>query len=135
MKKSASELLLLTLLGVTNAYLLAKPNLIGRVGIIIYKHDYLKTFPRALATVLGVLTVWLGIAEACHRFLPKRSALIAHGGLVVVGLGLLAHVHTTFSSLAYQLTGKTFIYGAYLLPCILILIGLRYLVYSFTRSE
>jgi hypothetical protein len=135
MKKSASELLLLALLGVTNAYLLAKPNLIGRVGIIIYKHDYLKTFPRALATVLGVLAIWLGIAEAFHRFFPKQKALIGHGALLVAGLGLLAHVHITFSSLAYQLTGKTFIYGAYLLPCILVLIGLRYLVYSFMRSE
>jgi hypothetical protein len=52
MNKSLTSLLLLVVLGITDAYLLSHPNLIGKLGIFIYKHDYLKTFPRALATSL-----------------------------------------------------------------------------------
>ena len=52
-----SSFLLLLVLSITDAYLLAHPNLVGRLGILLYKHSYIKTFPRALLTVLLVVGI------------------------------------------------------------------------------
>lgn len=51
MNKKLSSILLLIVLSITDAYLLAHPNLIGRLGVLIYKHSYIKNFPRAVVTV------------------------------------------------------------------------------------
>jgi hypothetical protein len=135
MNKSLTSLLLLVVLGITDAYLLSHPNLIGKLGIFIYKHDYLKTFPRALATVFLVLGVSLLICEVITRKATTRNAIAAYLIFMTAGLGLFVYVYSTFSSVSYSMTGKSFIYGAHLLPVLLIGIFGRYFVMIISNSR
>jgi hypothetical protein len=135
MNKSLTSLLLLVVLGITDAYLLSHPNLIGKLGIFIYKHDYLKTFPRALATVFLVLGVSLLICEVITRKATTRNAIAAYLIFMTAGLGLFVYVYSTFSSVSYSMTGKSFIYGAHLLPVLLIGIFGRYFVMTISNSR
>ncbi|KAA6439277.1 hypothetical protein FEM33_13475 [Dyadobacter flavalbus] len=128
MNKKISSLLLLLVLSITDAYLLAHPNLIGKLGILIYKHSYIKDFPRALATVLIVVIISLLICEAVFRFVKRNTAVIIYAALVGFAVFWLVYVYTMFSSFAYRITGKAFIYGAHLLPVILGGMYGRYLI-------
>ncbi|GAB3164302.1 hypothetical protein [Telluribacter humicola] len=128
MKKNLTSTLLLLILSVTDAYMLAHPNLIGRLGILFYKHDYLKTFPRALATVGLVVGISLLICEVVRIKTAPRLAAWWYLMLMVLGMALFAHVYVTFSSFSYSLTGKSFIYGAHLLPIILIGLFTKYFI-------
>ena len=128
MNKKISSLILLLVLAVTNAYLLAHPNLIGKLGILIYKHSYIKTFPRALVTVLLVIAISVLLCEALYRFAGRRVALLSYTALLFVSAGWFWYIYTTFSTLTYRITGKAFIYGAHLLPVILGGLFGRYLV-------
>ncbi|WP_247236457.1 hypothetical protein [Telluribacter sp. SYSU D00476] len=128
MKRNLTSTLLLVVLSVTDAYMLAHPNLIGRLGILFYKHDYLKTFPRALATVGLVVGISLLICEIIRIKTPPRIAPWWYLMLMVLGMALFAHVYVTFSSFTYRLTGKSFIYGAHLLPIILIGLFTKYFI-------
>lgn len=128
MNKNLTSALLLVVLGITDAYLLSHPNLIGKLGILIYKHDYLKTFPRALITVSLVIGVSIALCEIIKRGTKHRTAIGLFMALMVAGLGLFIYVYTTFSSISYSMTGKSFIYGAHLLPVIMIGIFGRYFV-------
>jgi hypothetical protein len=135
MTKNLSTTLLLVILAVTDAYLLSHPNLIGRIGVFIYKHDYIKTFPRALVTVVLVIGVSLFLCEVIRRATPPRTALTWYSLLMVLGIALFAYVYLTFSSFTYGLTGKSFIYGAHLLPVILIGLFGRYLIQAFNQAR
>ncbi len=135
LNKNLTSTLLLAILGFTDAYLLANPNLVGRLGILIYKHSYLKTFPRALATVFLVLGVCLAICEIVRRVRTPRAALAWYLMFLVLGLALFAYVYVSFTSFSYGLTGKAFIYGAHLLPVLMIAIFGRYLVWSLNAAR
>jgi hypothetical protein len=135
MIKNLTTTLLLVVLAVTDAYLLSHPNLIGRIGVFIYKHDYIKTFPRALVTVLLVIGVSLFLCEVVRRATSPRTALSWYSVLMVLGMALFVYVYLTFSSFSYGLTGKGFIYGAHLLPIILIGLFGRYLVMAFNEAR
>lgn len=128
MNKRVSSLLLLVVLSVTDAYLLAHPNVVGRLGILIYKHSYIKNFPNALLTVFLVVGISLGICEALYRFAKLKIAAATYLVLLGVSIFWFVYVYTTFSSFAYRITGKSFIYGAHLLPVILIGLFGRYFV-------
>jgi len=128
MNKKISSLLLLLVLSVTDAYLLAHPNLVGRLGILLYKHSYIKNFPTALCTVLLVVIASLIISESVYRFVTYRKALVVYMLLLAISIGWFVYVFLTFSSFTYKITGKAFIYGAHLLPIILIGLFGRYLV-------
>ena len=128
MNKKISSLLLLAVLSVTDAYLLAHPNLIGRLGVLVYKHTYIRNFPRALVTVLLVVGMSLLISELAYRFLRRRNAIITYGILLAVTLAWFIYVYQTFSTFSYRITGKAFIYGAHLLPAILLGLFGRYMV-------
>lgn len=134
MNKKLSSLLLLITLSITDAYLLAHPNLIGRVGIWVYKHDYIKSFPRALFTVMLLVGISLAICELLRRFVQPKLASICLTGLFLVGVIWIVYVYYTFSSFSYRITGKAFIYGAHLLPAILTGIYGRYLFKSIVPS-
>lgn len=123
-----SSVLLLLVLSVTDAYLLAHPNLIGKIGILVYKHSYIKTFPRALITVLLVVGISLLIAELLYKFASYKKATLSYGLLLSISVFWFGYVFLTFSSFSYRITGKAFIYGAHLLPIILIGLFGRYLV-------
>jgi hypothetical protein len=128
MNKKVSSILLLIILSITDAYLLAHPNLIGKLGILLYKHSYIKTFPRALVTVLLVVVISLVISELLYRFVSRKKALITYLVLLSISLFWFVYVYTTFSSFSYRITGKAFIYGAHLLPVILIGLFGRYFI-------
>ncbi len=123
-----SSVLLLLVLSVTDAYLLAHPNLIGKIGVLVYKHSYIKTFPRALITVLLVVGISVILAEILYRFVGYKKATLFYGLLLSVSVFWFGYVFLTFSSFSYRITGKAFIYGAHLLPIILMGLFGRYLV-------
>ena len=123
-----SSILLLIALSITDAYLLAHPNLVGKLGILLYKHSYIKTFPRALVTVILVVGISLLISELLYRFVSRKKALISYLILLSISLFWFVYVYATFSSFSYRITGKAFIYGAHLLPVILIGLFGRYFV-------
>jgi hypothetical protein len=134
MNKKISSLLLLLLLTITDAYLLSHPNLIGRLGILIYKHSYIKNFPTALMTVFLVVGISLLLCEGVRRYGVVRAQIICFSLLLIVSLAWLAYVYDTFSSFSYRITGKAFIYGAHLLPIILGGLYARYLVKAVASS-
>jgi hypothetical protein len=135
MPKNLTTTSLLIILGITDAYLLSHPNLIGRIGIFIYKHDYLKTFPRALATVFLVLGISLFLCEVIRRAVPARAALGWYLMLLVLGMALFSYVYVSFSSFSYGLTGKAFIYGAHLLPVLMVGLFGRYLIMAIFKAR
>lgn len=135
MNRKLSSLLALLVLSVTDAYLLAHPNLIGKIGVLLYKHHYIRNFPRALLTVLLVVGVSLAICELVYRFAGKRTAIITYLMLAGVAVGWFMYVFITFSSFSYRITGKAFIYGAHLLPVILAGLYLRYLIRKILAKE
>lgn len=123
-----SSILLFIVLSITDAYLLAHPNLIGKIGVLVYKHSYIQTFPRALLTVLIVVGLSLAISELLYRFVSYKKATFWYGLLLAISIFWFGYVFITFSSFAYRITGKAFIYGAHLLPIILTGLFGRYLV-------
>lgn len=135
MNKHLTTTLLLVVLSVTDAYLLAHPNLIGRLGVFIYKHDYIKTFPRALATVFLVVGISLALCEIVRRTTQPRAAAGWYLMFLALGVALFAYVYVSFSSFSYSLTGKSFIYGAHLLPILLIGLFGRYLIRALYQSR
>jgi hypothetical protein len=126
MNRKLSSLLLLLVLSVTDAYLLAHPNLIGKIGVLVYKHTYIRNFPRALLTVALVVGISLLICELGYRFLRRTNALAIYLLLALVAVGWFMYVYISFTSFSYRITGKAFIYGAHLLPVILLGIYTRY---------
>jgi hypothetical protein len=135
MNRKISSMLLLLILSVTDAYLLAHPNLIGKIGVLVYKHSYIKNFPRALLTVVLVVGVSLLICELAYRFTKKKTALLIYPAFITVAVGWFMYVYITFSSFTYSITGKAFIYGAHLLPVILMGLYGRYLVKRLLETE
>ena len=128
MNKKLSSLLLLVVLSITDAYLLAHPNLIGRLGVLLYKHVYIRNFPRALLTVFLVVGLSLLTCELLYRFFKNRLISVYYLFFFLVSLSWLAYVYITFSSFSYRITGKAFIYGAHLLPIIITGLFGRYFV-------
>lgn len=135
MNKKISSLVLLSILSVTDAYLLAHPNLIGKIGILLYRHSYIQNFPRALVTVLLVVGISLLICELIYRFSKYTVALVSYAVLLAIALGWVRYVFNTFSTITYSITGKAFIYGAHLLPLILAGIYARYFVKTLIKKN
>ncbi len=123
-----SSVLLLLVLSITDAYLLAHPNLVGRLGILLYKHSYIKTFPRALLTVLLVVGISVLLCEGLYRYVRRNNAAYGYLVLMLVSIVWFFYVYVTFSTFTYRITGKAFIYGAHLLPVILLGLYGRYFV-------
>jgi hypothetical protein len=132
MKNRFTFYLFIAALVVLDSVLLRSPNLLGKIGLIIYKYHYLRTFPKALLTVSLVVVIVAIIAEGV-RFLVKRKALTRMlGKAILLGLTLLvtaALIKTMmdFTTWSYSHTGLRFRIGAHLLPAILITV----LVYAF----
>lgn len=126
--KYLTPLILLIVLSVTDAWMLSHPNLIGRVGVLIYEHDYIRTFPRALLTVGSVVGVYVLLSEVIGKIFPVQKSLMIYLIMCMSALFLFLYVYKTFSSFMYSHTGKSFVFGAHLLPIILLLIAGRYLV-------
>jgi len=134
MKNPLFFYLLLLLLVVTDAWLLAHPNLLGRIGIWLYKYNYLKTFPRALATVGLATVITLGIGYGIRRWAPRLASLLL-SVLLVGGVVILIQTVAQFSSGSYTHTGAGFKTGAVLLPLILVIVIAQNLWESFQRNR
>jgi hypothetical protein len=119
--------LIIAVLVVLDSLLLTSPNLLGKIGLIIYKFHYLRTFPRALLTVGSVVSVAIIIGESI-RFLVRKGMVGRGKGilfLLIMVASCVAIAWKTahdFSKWTASHTGLRFKYGAYLLPALLMLI-------------
>jgi len=118
---------LIALFVVIDSLLLSSPNLLGKIGLFIYKYSYLRTFPRTLLTVSIVVVVVIVISELI-KFLVKKEAIKRNIGritlisFVLLSVIVLAKTGIDFSTWTYGHTGVRFRCGAYLLPSIWIVI-------------
>lgn len=129
--KHRSFYIIVALLIFIDSVLLASPNLLGKLGLLIYKYYYLRTFSRTLITVTlvcGAFTfITFIIGQLVTRQLLKKTLSIFILSLLLgVVILVYAKVIIDFSSWSYSHTGWRFKLGAYLLPLIVIFI----LVYS-----
>jgi hypothetical protein len=132
--------ILIALLAV-DAWLIAHPNWLGRLGFWIYKYNNLKTFPHALATLFGVSAIVSGICLAVYGAVRLRWIKPGYGSALLSGLSvliflLLVNVMITFSHGNYSHTGTGFRIGVNLFPCLLLFIvfGFMYEVRVFKNK-
>ena len=130
---------LLTLM-LVDSWLLSKPNILGKIGLIIYKYHYLRSFPRTLMTVWIVVSVSILIVLLV-QYLMRQEKLSRVGGNIILVVGLcasllmMAKVYIDFTSWSYSHTGWKFRYGAYLLPAILMIIFANGLIHLQRRAK
>lgn len=127
MKSRITFYLFIAALVILDAVLLRSPNLLGKIGLWIYKYHYLRTFPKALLTVSLVVMVTIIISETIRLAVKKQSLkrFVAHVLfflLTALSLALAAKVGLDFSSGSYEHTGLRFRSGVYLLPAILVMV-------------
>lgn len=118
--------IVLTLM-LVDSWLLSKPNILGKIGLIIYKYHYLRSFPRTLLTVwivvsISVLIVLLVQFLVRQEKLSRAIATVVLCACVVASLLVMVKVYIDFTSWSYSHAGLKFRYGAYLLPMILTVI-------------
>lgn len=111
--------LLLLILVVLDGWLMAHPNLIGRLGVFIYEYDYLATFPHALGVVAGVVAIALLLSWLVGR-LSQPVAIGLLTALTAAGVYWLVSSINQFTSGVYKLTGAGFRAGAILLPGLIV---------------
>ncbi len=127
MKSRVNFYLFIAALVVLDSVLLRSPNLLGKIGLIIYKYHYLRTFPKALLTVSLVVLGSIALAEGV-RFIVKREILKRITGKVILVFfmlavaGIFAKTAVDFTAWSYSHTGLRFRIGAHLLPVILMLV-------------
>lgn len=125
-KKVTFYWIVLTLM-LVDSWLLSKPNILGKIGLIIYKYHYLRSFPRTLLTVwivvsISVLIVLLVQFLVKQEKLSRAIATVVLGACVAASLLIVVKVYIDFTSWSYSHAGLKFRYGAYLLPTILTVI-------------
>ena len=124
--------ILLTLI-LVDSWLLSKPNLLGKVGLIIYKYHYLRSFPRTLLTVWLVVSVSI-LLVLLVQYLMKQQKLSKTLASLVLGIFLffsmliIVKVYIDFTAWTYSHTGLKFRYGAYLLPTLVMTVFLNGLI-------
>lgn len=127
MKSRLNFYLFIAVLVILDAVLIRSPNLLGKIGLLVYKYHYLRTFPKALLTVSLVVGVASVFSEAI-RFAVKKKLLKNLAGkwlfflLTALSIALAIKVGLDFSSGSYAQTGLRFRSGAYLLPVILVVV-------------
>ena len=117
-----------------DAWLLAHPNLVGKMGILMYKYDMIKTFPRALATVGVTMLFAAALSEILPTKLPAKNARLVLGILLLVSIGLFIQTWFKFSEGSYALTGAGFKTGARLLPFLLVVVFGKSFAQSFQQK-
>ncbi|HEX5168159.1 MAG TPA: hypothetical protein VFW11_03225 [Cyclobacteriaceae bacterium] len=137
--KHRSFYVILLILVFLDSVLLASPNLIGKVGLLIYKYYYLRTFSRTLVTVTLVCGAFSLITFCIQmlrdKLLIKRNVAVFFLSLLLLIVILIyARIIIDFSSWSYSHTGWRFRLGAYLLPLIVIYI-ITYTMVTLKRDE
>jgi len=127
MKSRITFYLFILALVVLDAVLIRSPNLVGKIGLLIYKYHYLRTFPKALLTLSLVVGGAVIIGEVI-RFVVKKELIKRLTGsvllflLITLSAALLVKTGMDFSSGSYSHTGLRFRIGAYLLPAIVVVV-------------
>lgn len=127
MKSRINFYLFIAALVVLDAVLIRSPNLLGKIGLLVYKYHYLRTFPKAFLTVFLVVGMATVFSETI-RFVVKKAIIKNLTGkllfmlLTTMAVALAIKVGLDFSSGSYAHTGLRFRIGAYLLPVILIVV-------------
>jgi hypothetical protein len=120
---------LIIALTMLDAFLISNPNLLGKLGFIIYKFSYLRTFPKALLTVSMVVGTIILVTEGLVLFAKKLATGSKISAvfivMIILLIGILVKTELDFQSWSYNHVGSKLRYGAYLLPVILILVVLR----------
>lgn len=127
MKRKLYFYIVVACLTLIDALLLSSPNLLGKLGLIIYKYSYLRTFPRTLITISIAVVIAILISEFVgllvkNRMLKRSFGIILLLIFVALSAAALYKTISDFSTWTYSHTGQRFRYGAYLLPCLLMLI-------------
>lgn len=127
MKKKLFFYVLVVALVLIDALLLSSPNLLGRVGLLVYKYFYLKNFPRTLLTVTILVLAAVLMAEFIallvrNKRLKRSFGIILLTVCVLLSIFVLYQTVMSFQAWSYAHTGQRFRYGAYLLPCMFIFI-------------
>ncbi|MGC3948555.1 MAG: hypothetical protein QM762_29320 [Chryseolinea sp.] len=112
---------------ILNGYLLSKPNLLGKIGLIVYKYYYLRSFPRTLLTVTIVCAIAVLLMELFSYLVRRRAIGLMLGGilfglLLALSFAQLVKTGIDFSTWSYSHTGLRFRLGAFLLPTVVIYI-------------
>jgi hypothetical protein len=112
---------------ILNGFLLSKPNLLGKIGLIVYKYHYLRSFPRTLLTVAIVCAMGAGIMElfsflVSRRIVTRPLGVIMFGLFVALSFAQLVKTGIDFTAWTYSHTGLRFRLGAFMLPTLVILI-------------
>ncbi len=113
------NLLLLIILGITDAYMISHPNLVGRLGIFVFKYGMIKNFPNALVTVFITLGICYFLSFFFQKNWDKKWTKWASAICIGLSLGILIQVLVKFSGGSYAMTGKAFKYGMILLPALM----------------
>ena len=121
MRSNLFYYLVLLILTLTDAWLLAHPNIIGRVGIFLYDYDYLETLPKAMGTIGLTVLVALLLSLGIKR-LKRPLNLVLTVAITAACMYAVLQTYTKFTTGTYQLTGSGFKTGAVLLPIILTIV-------------
>lgn len=131
-KNTALLLIIVALLVLIDGYLLSHPNLLGRLGFVVYRYYFLKNFLRATLTVGAVASICLVVSWAIQYLvvrqrIAKSVALIVVAIFIALTVLLLVKTIIDFGSWSHAHAGIRLRIGAYLLPCLLALIfGYRF---------
>ena len=112
---------ILATLIVINSWLLSGPNLVGKIGLTLYKYYYLRTFPRTLLTVSIISFIAIGVGFLLSVLVRKQiiKKVLAYGilwTLLFFCVAILAKIAVDFSRWTYGHTGLRFRLGVYMLP-------------------
>ncbi len=115
----------LTGLVILNSFLLANPNILGKIGLILYNYHYLRSFPRTLMTVSLVVGTSVALAELINflvknHVVNRKTGIIMLSVLTLVAIVVLVNTAIAFSKWTYSHTGLRFELGAIVLPTLLI---------------
>jgi hypothetical protein len=127
MKSRLNFYLFIVALVVLDAVLLRSPNLLGKIGLLVYKYHYLRTFPKALLTVALVVGVAIVLSETIRftvktALLKNLTAKVLFFLFTTLSVAVAIKVGLDFSSGSYAHTGIRFRAGACLLPAILVVV-------------
>ncbi len=131
---------IISLFSFIDALLLTNPNFLGKLGLWLFKYSYLRTFPRAMVTVLMVVIATLVMSEsivfmARKKWISKSVGIVFTFLFILVCSGLLAKIILDFSKGVYSNTGIYFKIGVHLLPGMLIFIFVASLFRVLSKRE
>jgi hypothetical protein len=110
------------ILGITDAYLISHPNIIGKLGVFVFKYGMIKNFPNALITVSITLGTCIAITYIIEKYKSKPWSKYLLWVCTLLSVFILVQVFYKFSNGTYAHTGKSFVWGLILLPTLMLYI-------------